>query len=92
MAALASPTPLNALVEETVKSFAPPKGVRLNRIFLDLDHTGDPAIRVNFCVSERIALTKPRVRELNDFRVAVWNAFWNLQSGYIPYVRFREAS
>jgi hypothetical protein len=91
MAALATPTPLEAIVEETVKSFTPPKGIRLHRVYFDEDHTGDPAIRVIFVVTRKIELTKQRVQELSDFRLAVADALWKLQTERIPYVRYGVA-
>jgi hypothetical protein len=91
MAALATPTPMEVAVEETVRSFMPPKGIRLHRVYFDEDHTGDPAIRVIYVVTRKVELTKQRVKELSDFRRSVASALWELQTGRIPYVTYGVA-
>ena len=80
------------MVEDAVRSVEVPKGVELRRIAFDNDFGGDPAIRVVYGITRRIALTKARVRELTDFKLAVGDRIWSLQTGRIPYVTFAEAA
>jgi hypothetical protein len=91
MAALAQPVPLESTIAEAVAAVSTPKGVRLKRIFFDHDHAGEPAIRVVFAVSVKIALTKPRVNELASFRRAVRDAISALGYEPFPYVTFEDA-
>jgi len=92
MAAFAQPTPLEALKETVAHAIAEvpmPKGVRLERIFFDNDHAGDPAIRVIFALTRRGPSDEERMNVLTDFRIAVRDRLWDLQTGYIPYVNFQ---
>jgi hypothetical protein len=93
MAALAQPTPLEALkaeIADAIASVPAPKGVRLDRFFFDNDHAGDPAIRVIFTLTRRGGPSdKERISTLTDFRIAVRDRLWDLQTGRIPYVSFQ---
>jgi len=89
MAALAQPVPQEAEIAEVVAAVPAPKGVRLKRIFFDNDHAGDPAIRVIFTLTRRGPSDKARMSTLTDFRIAVRDRLWDLQTGRIPYVRFQ---
>ena len=55
MAALANAASQEFLVEEAVKAVAPPRGVKLSRIYFDTDHAGDRALRCLLGIEARSA-------------------------------------
>jgi hypothetical protein len=78
-------------VAKAVDSVLRPQGVSRGRISFDLDHAGEPAIRVIFPVSKKIALTPSRVTELAEFRRSVRDAVRALGSASFPYVSLEDA-
>jgi len=91
MAAQTIPVPQEAAILDIVAMIPPPPGVRLKRVFFNMDHSGEPAIRVIFGVAKKFDLTEARVHELGEFQRAVRDAI--LEKGFdsFPYVTFGDA-
>ena len=73
-----------------VASVTPPTGVRLRRLALDTDFTGDPAVRVVYGVSKKVPLPRKRAQSLASFSRNVANKLWDLSTERIPYVTFED--
>jgi hypothetical protein len=88
MAALAHPSPQEAVVEKEIRSLSMPKGVRLRTVSFDTDHSGDPAVYVVFTVSKQQGFGPARIRSLGVLRNFVFGVIDNLNLNRLCYVRF----
>ncbi|MHB1699148.1 MAG: hypothetical protein ACYCSN_03275 [Acidobacteriaceae bacterium] len=81
---------MNEILKIT-KTLDTPRGVRLEKVDVGDDHSGDPALWIFFAVDKKIKLTHQRVIELRKFADAVSDKVQEANLGPWPYVRFVEA-
>ncbi len=73
-----------------IARIAPPKGVRLRRIYFDTDHSGDPSVYIVYAVSKSLGLGPARIRSLGILQSQVTEVVDALHLDRLSYVRFED--
>lgn len=81
---------VEALVRVAVEAVPLPPGVKLRRVELTEDWSGDPAVYLRYVNSTKIPLTPKRVRVISGFSRMVQDKVYDLRIGLMPYVRWDE--
>lgn len=77
-------------ISKIIATLDAPPGVKLKKVDVGDDHSGDPALWIFFAATKRIKLTDRRVVELRKFADAVSDKVLEANLGPWPYVRFVE--